>query len=399
MVDVEVRLIITMQNNSHSNTPDEDVNPKAKVKKNVFFSRLKRQVLKHVWLVRGVLVAITILLFYLVFLLIGVGIKKSGIEYYFELAKIFISANDTDIKAINGRTNILVLGKGGQGHEAPDLTDTMMVVSVNYETPGVTFLSLPRDIWITELRAKLNSAYYWGNKKQPPAQMASGQEGKGGGLLLAKSTVERLLDEPIQYALVIDFSGFKKIIDIIDGIEVEVEHPFTDEKYPIAGRENDFCNGDPEYRCRYETITFNTGKQYMDGDTALKFVRSRHAEGDEGTDIARSKRQQKVITGIKEKILSTEILLSQVRIEKLLATLEENTETDIEVKAGVVLARNSLEVKNNIRSYILPEDFLVNPSPSPKYDNLYVFIPKYENWKEVQRWVKCIFEGKENCGH
>ena len=62
---------------------------------------------------------------------------------------------------------------------------------------------------------------------------------------------------------------------------------FTDSQYPIAGKENDACGGDATFACRYKTVQFQAGSQHMDGKTALMYVRSRHAEGDEGTDFAR----------------------------------------------------------------------------------------------------------------
>jgi anionic cell wall polymer biosynthesis LytR-Cps2A-Psr (LCP) family protein len=171
-----------------------------------------------------------------------------------------------------------------------------------------------------------------------------------------------------------------------------VETSFVDEKYPIRGREDDECDGDPEYGCRFETIKFNKGEQLMSGETALKFTRSRNAEGDEGTDFARSKRQQKVIEAIKEKVLSREILLSPKKLLALRDTLLEYTETDIDTSAAAILARRVLQSKDTVDSHVLPEDLLVNPPKLYKYDNLYVFIPKTEGWSEVHKWVRHILD-------
>jgi anionic cell wall polymer biosynthesis LytR-Cps2A-Psr (LCP) family protein len=280
----------------------------------VTFSRIKRKIFRHVWLVRAILIAMIVFVFYLLFLA-GAGVyKRSGADYYVDLVKLFINTPDESVKAIEGRTNILILGKGGEGHEAPDLTDTIIVVSVDNVAKRISTLSLPRDIWIPELRIKLNSAYYWGNILQP----AEVETEKGGGIVLAKSTVEQLIGQPIQYAAVLDFNAFVEVIDVLEGVEVDVEHSFTDEWFPIPGRENDLCDGDREYRCRYETITFEKGLQYMDGTTALKFVRSRRAEGENGTDFARGERQQRVISAIKNKILTRDVLLSKTRLMSLL---------------------------------------------------------------------------------
>src|SRR3989344_7876927 len=245
----------------------EELKPEIKMdRRKMIFSRFKRRFLKHVWIIRSGIILTVILVFFLALLLIKSLIIKSGTDFYFGLARDFIFTPGNKIESINNRTNILILGKGDVVHEAPDLTDTMIFVSVSHSSSSINLISLPRDIWIPELRTKLNSVYYWGNKKQPD-----------GGLVLAEASVEEIVGQPVHYAVVVDFNGFKKIIDILGGIEIDVEMSFTDEKYPIPGRENDLCDGDKEYKCRYETIHFAQGKQVMSGETALKFVRSRNA--------------------------------------------------------------------------------------------------------------------------
>jgi len=97
------------------------------------------------------------------------------------------------------------------------------------------------------------------------------------------------------------------MVDLLDGVEVDVENTFDDYRYPINGKENDLCDGDPEYDCRYEDIHFDQGLQLMSGETSLKYVRSRNAEGDEGTDFARSQRQQRLLLSFKEKNIYSKI--------------------------------------------------------------------------------------------
>ncbi|MCH7640808.1 LCP family protein [Patescibacteria group bacterium] len=252
-------------------------------------------------------------------------------------------------------------------------------------------ISLSRDIWIPEIRAKLNSTYYWGNQKQ-----------EGGGLVLAKSTIEKVVGVPVHYGVVVDFSGFTEIIDEMGGIEVDVERAFIDELYPIPGREEDECDGDPEYKCRYETVSFEEGVQAMDGETALKFVRSRNAEGDEGTDFARAARQEKVLTATREVATSLRVLANPKKILAIISVLRKTVETDIDPSAAVILARRIFSAKENIYSEVLPEELLVNPPKSARYDNLYVFIPKGDPstgsgqaWSEVHEWVGCVLDNGE----
>lgn len=357
---------------------DEKIVERPVDKSRILFSKIKRRALKHVQLIRFAIITAAVALLYLVLLTSVSLVKRTPIYPQIGLLSDFVFTPTEKIKSIDGRTNILILGKGGVGHEAPDLTDTIIFASVAHKDPSISLIPLPRDIWVTDLRAKLNSAYYWGNKKQ-----------KGGGLVLAKSTAEAIVGEPISYVVVVDFSGFKRIIDVLGGVDVDVEVGFVDSKYPIPGKENDLCGGDKEFKCRYETIRFEKGVQHMDGETALKFVRSRNAEGDEGTDIARSKRQQRIIQAIKSRVLQREILLSP---KKLLALRDEVfglIETDISSPEAAILARRFLQADDAVYSLSIPEEYLVNPPIQPKYDNLYVFIPRVGDWQEVWRWVDC----------
>lgn len=393
-------------------------------RRKVVVSKIKRRLLKHLWLVRIGLLAGILLAIYLFIAATGAIIRRTGADYYFGLAKDFVFTPKEKIESLEGRTNILILGKGGQGHEAPDLTDTIIFTSINHptspslpagkaglrgasSTPSVTLISLPRDIWVPELRAKLNSVYYWGNQKQPPVRKASqwgssllgaepGLEG-GGGLILGKSEVERIVGAPVHYGVVVDFSDFKRIIDVLGGIEVNVERSFTDRRYPIPGREDDDCGGDdPEFLCRYETIQFGKGKQSMDGETALKFARSRNAEGDEGTDFARAARQEKVLAAIKAKALTKEILFNPKKVISVMKVIQESIETDIDPSASAILARRIFDARDNVYSKVLPENLLENPPKSYRYDFLYVFIPKDGVWDEVHKWVECVLKNG-NC--
>ncbi|MFZ5932477.1 MAG: LCP family protein [Patescibacteria group bacterium] len=346
-------------------------------KKDRTFQRIKRRVLKHIWLVRIGLLASVFLGAYLSILLLGFILARAGVTNYGQAITNFIFAPTSKVETKNGRTNILLLGKGGQGHEASDLTDTIIFGSIAHAPAGISLFSLPRDIWVPAIRAKVNSAYYWGNQKQ-----------ENGGLILAKSTVEEMVGQPVHYGIVVDFSAFTKIIDVVEGIAVDVARAFVDEKYPIPGKEDDLCDGDQEFKCRYETLKFEKGLQVMDGETALKFVRSRNAQGEEGTDLARIERQQKVLVAVRKKVLSAKILLSPKKLFSILKVVRGSVESDITPGVGAVLVRRALNAKEKINSYILSEEFLLNPPISPRYDNLYVFIPKAGNWSQVQDWIK-----------
>lgn len=342
--------------------------------------KFQRKVLSKVVLVRSLFFALILALF--IFLGIGLFrfVKNTNLYFYWDLFKTFAFSSTSDFRSDGKRVNFLILGKGGAGHEAPDLTDTMIFASLKLkseeQSPGLYLISLPRDIWVDSLRAKLNSVYFWGNKKEP-----------SGGLTLSKVVVEDVVGEPVHYVLVVDFSLFKEVIDVLGGVDIYVEEPFVDNWYPIAGKENDNCNGDPLFKCRYETIEFKKGWQKMDGETALKFVRSRKAEGDEGNDLARAKRQQLVIKAIINALQSKDFWMSFHKVKNLLTIVFKYVETDIDIKTMIALARQILPARNNIKNEVLPKDLFFVPPKISQYDNLYVFIPKENNFDEVHKWV------------
>ena len=288
------------------------------------------------------------------------------------LSLFFWKTASSKIKSQDGRVNVLILGKGDIGHAGADLTDTMMLASISLTKESVDLISIPRDIWIPEIRAKINSAYYWG------------------GVSLSKSLVEKITSLPTHYAVVIDFSSFKEIIDALGGVKIDVANSFTDDLYPIEGREEDLCDGDKEFKCMYETIHFEKGINYMDGTTALKYVRSRNGDNNENTDIAREARQQKVIAAIKNKMLSKGTLFNPFKLCKVWKVVKSSVETDLDFSSMVVLSKEILNIDGNIRSSVVPEGILINPPESQRYDYQYVFTPKAGDWSELQNWIKSM---------
>jgi len=359
--------------------PDHSNTEKAKIE----YSRIKRKILSHVTLVRIFIILLFLGIITLVGFLTLKGAQALNVPVYFNALNNFITAPVGQLASYNGRTNILVMGKAGGTHDGPDLTDTMMLVSVSLSNRDVKIISIPRDTWIPEIRAKINSAYYWGNQKNP-----------GGGITFAKAITKEVVGVPIQYGAVIDFSGFKDIVDELGGIEVNVENSFTDYLYPIVGRENDTCDGDPKFMCRYETLTFDAGLQKMNGDTALKFVRSRHAEGIEGTDIAREARQGKVVDAIKNKLLDKKTYTNLRRDAAILKVVLRSIQTDIDYPTAAILARLVYDGRDSLNSFLIPQELMINPPISAKYDMQSVFTPKAGSgkWEEINKWVAGVLQ-------
>ena len=113
-------------------------------------------------LIRLGILTIVILLLISPFFIIDAVFKRAGIGNYLGAVKSFVYSPDPAVKSQNGRVNILILGIGGKGHDGSDLTDTMIFASISLTNHSISLISIPRDIWIPEIRAKINSAYYWG---------------------------------------------------------------------------------------------------------------------------------------------------------------------------------------------------------------------------------------------
>lgn len=310
--------------------------------------------------------------------------------------------------------NILLMGIGGGDHEGPRLTDTIILASLDTKNNKVNLISLPRDMWSFDLSARINSAYEKGEAKK-----------EGGGLVLAKSVVNKITGQPIHYGVVIDFSGFVRAVDLMGGLDIDVERSFDDYQYPVAGAENELCGHSEEevekftastsaetelakfFPCRYEHLHFDRGRQHMDGITALKFVRSRHAIGAEGTDFARSQRQEKVIKAFVDKAFSLRILANPTKIVGLYNTVKDSVDTDIpqgEFDDFIKLAQKfqNAKIQSVVIDYGDQRDrrggLLTHPPISEKYRYQWTLVPRIgeNDFSEIHEYIRCRLI-RDNC--
>ncbi len=333
------------------------------------------------------LIALIVSLLLIVFLIIKPYLDFINKDLNISILKTLFSKDS--LKTYDDQVNILLLGIAGGNHDGPNLSDSITVLNYNLKTNTLTTISIPRDIWSNSLKDKINSAYAYGEAKKP----------NSGGFILAKAEISEIVGMPIHYALVINFNQFKNLINYLGGIDVEVENSFVDKRFPITGKENDDCGGDPEYNCRYETISFQKGLTHMDGETALKFIRSRHAEGKEGTDFAREKRQQKVIEAIKNKLIKRLKSLNIKNYQDLYKIFNELIKRDINNQQVAIILKNIILKKDFQQKKItLDQNLFFNPPiPNNEYNGLWVLIPKNNDYTIIHKFIRCNIEGKNNC--
>ncbi len=277
------------------------------------------------------------------------------------------------------RINILLLGMGGENHEGGYLTDTIMLASIQPSTKKVSLISIPRDLVVPI------EGYGWRKINSINALAESDESGSGGPATM--ETLSSVFDIPIHYYVRIDFQGFIDIIDELGGLEVNVENAFDDYSYPIKGREDA-----ADYYSRFEHLHFDAGLQNMDGETALKYARSRHAYGSEGTDFARARRQQIIIQAAKDKLLSRGNILKPGMVTRVISELSDSIDTDISVWEIIRLWDKYRDVdKANISSFVFsnsPEGFLVD---SRGEDGAYILVPSSGNFQKINNHIKGIF--------
>lgn len=350
-----------------------------------------------------------------IFFIIGIFFLFKIVKFYQRIYTQSKTLTKTQEEKIKEQTvfNFLLMGYGGIRHEGSFLTDTMMVIHVNLKKKKVVMISLPRDLWVKiptqsgdDYHAKINTLYQIGiySKNYPdvPKEFSSLQ----GASDLVKRVVGNVTGLSIDNYIAIDFEGFKKGVDILGGVDVEVEKAFDDFQYPIAGEEKDLCGKQeselpelekiatksPElaFPCRYEHLHFDAGLTHMDGETALKYVRSRHSQQD-GSDFGRARRQQRFLEAVKEKVLSLGII---PKIIPLLDEVEDHMKTDVTIDHMTKFATEAQNAQEyTVTQLVLSEDTYLTDTWSK--DGQYILIPTegVDRWEGLKSEIKKVIGG------
>jgi LCP family protein required for cell wall assembly len=210
-----------------------------------------------------------------------------------------------------------------------------MLISIDPQGEQASILSIPRDLYAVIPgygRDRINTAFVYGSSGNNPL----------GGAALAMNTVEYNLGVPVDHYVLVDFSAVTKSIDTLGGIDVYVPFDINDPTYP-----------DMDYG--YDPLFIPAGLQHMDGQTALKYARTRHVDNDFG----RASRQQQVLLSARDKALGLGITALLARAPELYARVEQGIRTDLSMDQIVDLARVVSGIESeNIRNQVLDQNYV-----------------------------------------
>lgn len=261
------------------------------------------------------------------------------------------------IQKVSGTKNILIAWVGGAWHEWSYLTDSIMLASINSDEESITLLSIPRDLYVAYPK-------WFGTSWRINALYSIGKSNKVGIKLLAEK-VSEITGQPIDGYAVIDFTWFRYIVNALGWVEVDVPRNLYDNEYP----NNNWW---------YEVFSVKAGLQTMNGDTALKYARSRHST----SDFDRSERQQLIIKAIKDKALSLWFLTSPTKINEVLTAIRAHIDTNMTVGEAAELAMRVKDINTeNITIYNLNNDCVGTNCTAWAY--LYTPSREYFGWSAV----------------
>lgn len=251
--------------------------------------------------------------------------------------------------AILPRTNVLILGLDRRPDQGAVVrSDTMILVTVYPPGPRVALLSIPRDLYVEipgRGTRRINAAHFWGEN-----------ESEGGGPALAQQTVAQNFGVPVHHYVRVDFDSFRAIVDAVGGIDVVVEEPIVDDAYPTAD---------------YGTIRIEipAGPQHMDGETALRYARSRHRS----SDFDRARRQQQVLISLARRLLEPEVWPALPVVYQVVV---DDVDTDVTGLVLLLLAPTLYRVgPDGIEHYVIDHE-MTEPWTTPTGGA--VLLPRWE---------------------
>lgn len=337
------------------------------IEKGVFDERLKKQNKKKERKIKiaSLTISALIIIFLSVFIYQVSSVpKKISLEtkenkiIKEKIVESFFKNNQSEI-------NILALGRPGQGYSGENLTDTILLIHLEPQENKAILISLPRDLLVKipnrDYSTKINALYN-----------ITGIEG-------LKSKIEEITGLTIDYHVLIDLVVTEEIIKLVDGLNVFVPQDINDPFFPGKNYS-------------YETFNLSAGWRYLDGPTALKYIRTRYTSPN--GDFDRMARQQQIINLLKKKVLALNLLWDFPTYLKIFNSLNNHIETDLGLLEMKSLWQTAKDIDiNKINNLVIDKketNLLIGGQVMFGNQKASVVYPKagQENYEEIREFIK-----------
>jgi polyisoprenyl-teichoic acid--peptidoglycan teichoic acid transferase len=244
------------------------------------------------------------------------------------------------------RLNVVMVGVDARGNDKTYNTDTLIVVSIDPVSKQVAMFQVPRDmvdvpvpanargLWGSTYGGKINS---WWMQNRNRTDLWRGKTATTRGYNALKSILGELYGLDIRYYVKVDFDGFRKVVNTMGGVQINVQIPVYESMYPIMGD--------------LTRVYIPAGPQHMSGAQALVYARSRHRT----SDFDRGRRQQRVLLSLREQMDAASIVEN---LPGLVKALKSSVSTDVPISemAKLLALAESVDTKN-IRSYVFSPSY------------------------------------------
>jgi len=275
----------------------------------------------------------------------------------------------------DGRVNILILGKGGENHPGGDLTDSVLIASVDPLAKEASLLSVPRDLWVKVpdyWSMKINAVYSTGKQRAIAANESDSDAAEKAGVELLSGIIKEDIGIPMNYYIMVDFTAFKQAVDAVGGIDINVPEALYDGQVAWENNNN--------------PLIAAAGQQHMEGKKALLYARSRYTS----SDFARGQRQRDIAVALKEKVTQLGTFSNPLAISKLIDAIGNNVTTNLSLKE---MSRLYDITKDIPSTSIASLGFTDPPNVLVKTDNIggqSVVVPRrgVNDFSEIQSFVR-----------
>lgn len=272
-----------------------------------------------------------------------------GVKFLINVSKTFggsllgLVQNEKLDGEASGRVNILLAGNSADdvGHSGGDLTDSIMLISLNTKDKTAFVVSIPRDLWVDipdHGYSKINAAYVYGK-----ADGFSKAGYPSGGMGLLEKVVEENFDVNINYYALVNYTALRDAVNAVGGVDVTIQ---SSDPRGLYDPSRDWTS-----KTYAPLVKLSNGTHHLDGQQALNLARARgdawNSYGYAQSDFTRTANQRLLLAALKDKSLSAGVVTNPVRLGELMDSIGDNVQTDFETKEVRRLVQLAQEIPSS----------------------------------------------------